>query len=996
MPKNVKPNLKEKNVRNISVDDSSLCVVCYRKAEIFSIGECDHPVCYECSTRMRVLCQRTECPICRKDMAMVVFTHNVQLFKSILHQHMKCERRYCIYFSDDEIMKAYDTLLQHSCSECENHEIFKNFNFLKDHMRKVHGKFYCELCVENLRIFTHERKCYNRSLLAQHRRIGDDDDKSHRGHPLCEFCDSRFMDKDELFRHLRRDHFFCHFCDADGVHQYYEDYDALREHFRSGHFLCEEGTCIDERFTSVFRTKLDLQVHTTHDHGHTMTKTEARQARTVDIAFTVNHRQGHFSDRGRGGRRGEGRGRRPQDLEEQASAAAAIPPSENVAPVLSRAIDINCVQDFPSLNGVGGTVTDGDSGGGGASNTKSIAHKLAQQNRFTIRTTRGHALDEEEFPSLGSTSTSVSLSSATSNTKTSHATSNPSTSLHFSVNTKKNINSGSQINSGSNVSIHYNSMNSTPNASYSDTGISRAGKGKPRIGNVSHSGNITVRSAPPTGARPKSAQLEEDFPMLQPASKPFVNNVQTPNVNVSWGSNSLNKSLVSKAPKKPVNGTDSAINNKKNNNDNIDGSKDSHLPNKYVYESQDFPSLAPSSGNLDEKLSYSGRSSLTIPMKKPLQTKEAAKDKILENDENVGGKGKKKKKNISSKVNTIDNDKIAVPTTVPKSVKKKPLQLSNAFENANPDEPMEDFSRGRIGEYEAVVPMLSSNIKVISSVDEMTGNSPKKSELQIGQLKTPDFSAEEFPSLGFGPVPSKGSKATSKLVRSLELPNNSSSSWNQNSKSSKKQFTEPPGFANNSSTSVPPGFANTKMTFTSSLGQNFAISPSSETPQKSLTNSSKPPCKEKRKMLKPPVFILPPNFEQRNNALIDAIRAGCDGNDDKFNKFKNLAAVFRTGQIQGQQYYEKCKQIMGKSMFHSILPELLVLLPDIGKQQEVFDAYRKMDGGQGCQTCFAVCAVCQQVLISEDFSLHMTKHEFSTENYPTLLKTSEKTQQGRK
>ncbi|KAB7500469.1 Zinc finger protein [Armadillidium nasatum] len=681
--------------------------------------------------------------------------------------------------------------------------------------------------------------------------------------------------------------------------------------FENGHFLCEEGTCIDERFTSVFRTKLDLQVHTTHDHGHTMTKTEARQARTVDIAFTVNHRQGHFSDRGRGGRRGEGRGRRPQDLEEQASAAAAIPPSENIAPVHSRAIDINCVQDFPSLNGVGGTVTDGDTGGGGgggASNTKSIAHKLAQQNRFTIRTTRGHALDEEEFPSLGSTSTSVSLSSATSNTKTSHATINPSTSLHFSVNTKKNTTAGSQINSGSNVSIHYNSMNSTPNASYSDTGISRAGKGKPRIGNVSHSGNITVRSAPPTGARPKSAQLEEDFPMLQPASKPFVNNVQTPN---------------------------------------------------------------------------------------PLQTKEA-KDKILENDENVGGKGKKKKKNISSKVNTIDNDKIAFPTTVPKSVKKKPLQLSNAFENANPDEPMEDFSRGRIGEYEAVVPMLSSNIKVISSVDEMTGNSPKKSELQIGQLKTPDFSAEEFPSLGFGPVPSKSSKATSKLVRSLELPNNSSSSWNQSSKSSKKQIAEPPGFANNSSTSVPPGFANTKMTFTSSLGQNFAISPSSETPQKSLTNSSKTPCKEKRKMLKPPVFILPPNFEQRNNALIDAIRAGCDGNDEKFTKFKNLAAVFRTGQIQGQQYYEKCKQIMGKSMFHSILPELLVLLPDIGKQQEVFDAYRKMDGGQGCQTCFAVCAVCQQVLISDDFSLHMTKHEFSTENYPTLLKTSEKTQQGRK
>lgn len=29
------------------------------------------------------------------------------------------------------------------------------------------------------------------------------------------------MDNDELFRHLRKDHLFCHFCDADGLHQYY-------------------------------------------------------------------------------------------------------------------------------------------------------------------------------------------------------------------------------------------------------------------------------------------------------------------------------------------------------------------------------------------------------------------------------------------------------------------------------------------------------------------------------------------------------------------------------------------------------------------------------------------------------------------------------------------------------------------------------------------------------------------------------------------------------
>lgn len=47
------------------------CVVCFKVVEIFSIGECDHPVCYECSTRMRVLCKQNECPICRTDLSKV-------------------------------------------------------------------------------------------------------------------------------------------------------------------------------------------------------------------------------------------------------------------------------------------------------------------------------------------------------------------------------------------------------------------------------------------------------------------------------------------------------------------------------------------------------------------------------------------------------------------------------------------------------------------------------------------------------------------------------------------------------------------------------------------------------------------------------------------------------------------------------------------------------------------------------------------------------------
>ena len=101
---------------------------------------------------------------------------------------------------------------------------------------------------------------YSRGELATHRRKGDENNSSHKGHPLCEFCQARWVDDDELFRHLRRDHFFCHFCDVDGKQVYYENYDdGLKEHFKQEHYLCEEENCANEQFTSVFRDEIDLK-----------------------------------------------------------------------------------------------------------------------------------------------------------------------------------------------------------------------------------------------------------------------------------------------------------------------------------------------------------------------------------------------------------------------------------------------------------------------------------------------------------------------------------------------------------------------------------------------------------------------------------------------------------------------------------------------------------------------------------------------------------------
>lgn len=57
----------------IDQNNENACIVCFKDVEIFSIGDCNHAVCYECSTRMRVLCRQNECPICRQDLAKVCF-----------------------------------------------------------------------------------------------------------------------------------------------------------------------------------------------------------------------------------------------------------------------------------------------------------------------------------------------------------------------------------------------------------------------------------------------------------------------------------------------------------------------------------------------------------------------------------------------------------------------------------------------------------------------------------------------------------------------------------------------------------------------------------------------------------------------------------------------------------------------------------------------------------------------------------------------------------
>lgn len=81
------------------------------------------------------------------------------------------EKKFRIAFATESIQRAFYRLLENRCPRCKR--TFNTFQHLKDHVRRDHELFYCEICSENLKIFCSERRCYTRQELGQHRRVGD-------------------------------------------------------------------------------------------------------------------------------------------------------------------------------------------------------------------------------------------------------------------------------------------------------------------------------------------------------------------------------------------------------------------------------------------------------------------------------------------------------------------------------------------------------------------------------------------------------------------------------------------------------------------------------------------------------------------------------------------------------------------------------------------------------------------------------------------------------
>ena len=77
---------------------------------------------------------------------------------------------------------------------------------------------------------------------------------------------------------------------------------------------------------------------------------------------------------------------------------------------------------------------------------------------------------------------------------------------------------------------------------------------------------------------------------------------------------------------------------------------------------------------------------------------------------------------------------------------------------------------------------------------------------------------------------------------------------------------------------------------------------------------------------------------------------------------------------------------MGEDCFSALFPELLCLLPDISKQQQLLRVHRseiRVKGGLVATEPYVICATCGQVLSPSDLKHHLANHNLET-HFPSL------------
>ncbi|NP_001089231.2 zinc finger protein 598 S homeolog [Xenopus laevis] len=897
------------------MESEKSCVVCCQDMDLYAVGKCDHPVCYRCSTKMRVLCEQKYCAVCREELDKVVFVNKLAPFTSLPFQQMQYEKKYDIYFEDGKLFSQFRKLLQHECTLCPSMRPFHAFADLEQHMRKHHELFCCKLCVRHLKNFTYERTWYSRRDLARHRIHGDPEDTSHRGHPLCKFCDERYLDNDELLKHLRRDHYFCHFCDSEGAQEYYSDYTFLKEHFRESHFLCEEGRCNTEQFTHAFPTEIDYKAHKTACHSKN--RAEARQNRQIDIQFSYAPRHNRRAEGSSGVVGGEDYEEVDRYNRQARSARGAARGAQQQNKRGSWRYKRE-EEDRVVAAAVRASVA--------ARRQEEMGRKPAPEIPETTKSRQEHSRDLEEG-SKGK------------------ASSKPTTDLVGAEMLMKSVSLGPQENgkpqNATNGVLNTDDFPAIGSAPLLSSRKPAAAKPKeedfPSLSSVissSSSSSVPAFSAGlsyTASARSSNKFQEEDFPAL--VSK-INTNKPLSSVGSAWAtasSKSAPKAAGSsiappnKAVKKyPPPGNGKAAGKKISKPSSISDDEDDGIG----MTAQEFRS-APTMFDISKLLSSPTAQSCGKVSKK----KRVGSEKQHQSSATQPVYDKPPSSNSSLKENASEIER--TPTPPANSILS---DKSNTVANGLPEKKLLDKSN------------------TFKETTEL-----KKGPVSVPQCPLPE---EEFPALMKSSMLRMPPPGFIPVVTVAPL-------------------APPPGLSS-SVGKPPPGFNNLPPTALPSEPQN-------------KTAKQPPFCSR--------TYLVPENFQQRNMHLINSIKDFLDSDESKFNEFKSLSGKFRQGLISAAEYYQSCRQLLREN-FKLIFNELLVLLPDTTKQQELLSAHKEshveekpssnkpkknkktawlMDS-KSLDLDYSVCPSCGQVLAPRDHSSHKKLH-LEDNDFPSLQAT---------
>lgn len=875
------------------------------------------------------------------------------------------DNEHLIYFENETAERAFKSLLEHRCKVCKSRDL-KTLKELDIHLRKDHELHLCDLCVENLRVFSHERKYYSRKDLIQHRKYGDPDDSSHRGHPDCKFCDVRFMDAEDLHRHLRKDHYHCHICDPAGFNQFYDSYLNLREHYRLEHFLCQEGPCREEKFTSVFRSEIDLQAH--RMAFHCLTKTEAREARILNLDFSLK------------------------------------PRGTTMAPQLSASVHHNTYRSKP---------------GQGKSNDK--AKSGDEETDYDSKLVLQELPRPEDFPSL---STGVGA---------------PTTDVPKS-----------SKESSSSLSGYATSADKSKDLPQKSIPKNKPGKGKGGPSFSARAGGGLAKNDdefPALGCGPS--------PFLPPSSDPSIMRRELKNYcslsSVAAAVSATVPKVVSKIttvpclPTTTCTGGSGLNSNKSISTQSLISS--SNTSGVYNMAMEEFPALEPSQGR--KKIRGA-----------PANQKHNNSN-ILDHNSNPRTRGKPdfatKVKSIScggsqpqskdGKPHTINTSQIPPTSSSGKSNKGKSKhskknqegksrhqQLKPENSSSNSLEPSSSLMQvvrncndSKVIENENEFPDLQSVTRILS---ETTNNSVAKSVLyQESSSKMnppPGFTSMTSSAVvsskssnsvppGFNgkrgaPLPPAGTEMSLSSVAQVIVGDNNVSSSRNISRDENGNAREKEEIGSCSKTTL----KSNNCTPTSNVGSEKIISASDGAAEGNNSNANHgsvgnevilPDTTSNENSSGPNnvSYVSPNNFEERNLTLVEEVVDLLHRDQQKFGAFKKISDEFRKGDIRAEDYYKKCLELFdSRTSFHKIFLELIALLPNVKKQNELLAAHEKdlrlsrgaipkrtradhhsntastgvwiLKPGTSIEDGLLVCPKCQQVLAKKDGPEHMSSH----------------------